>query len=561
MAALPALGFSAVALAYAPGGYGWRAPALLLGLATAAPLAFTDVGTMAVEAGDPALGWAWQAALWTVLVGWLLALAALLLHQRWGAEGRSLPALGAAAVLWGAAIAVYLVAGQPGFYGDRLFVILKPQADVSFARQIASYDARRQAVYATLVEHANQSQAPLRGTLDGWRLRYTPYYLVNAVEVQGGSLVRLLLAAQPAVDRILPSPRLRPLPGPLDPGQGTDLPSSHDWNLEQIGAGRVWAELGARGAGIVVGQSDSGVDATHPELADGYRGRDGSNDYAWFDPWSHTPAPVDYGGHGTHTLATVAGDTTGVAPDATWIACANLQRNLGNPALYLDCLQFMLAPFPIGGDPLADGDPLQSAHVLNNSWGCPQQHEGCASAGNDGPACSTIADPIALYADTFTVGAVDQGGDLAVFSSAGPVTADGSGRTKPDIAAPGVAIWSAYPGGQYAEMSGTSMAGPHVAGVVALMWSANPQLIGDVERTAQILRQTTRPFSGQMESGGLFGGEEQAVSSSPAEDDAIAPAPGSCILAADTDARPNNLVGYGVVDAYAAVQRALSFAP
>ncbi len=607
MFALPSLGFAAVALAYTspaapasappgepgagePGagdtvqgerslqGFDWPAPALLLGLATAAALAFTDPGTMAVEMGDPALGWAWRAALYTALPGGLLALAVLLGRRRLGAIGRGPGAWGAAAALWVALAAVYWLGGRAGFYGDRLFVMLQSQADVAFAAEIEDYDVRRQTVYTTLVEHANGSQAGLRATLDGWRLAYTPYYLVNAVEVEGGLLAWLLLAGQADVDRILPSPRLRPLPGPLDPGQGTELPADHDWNLAQIGADRVWQELSARGAGIVIGQSDSGVDPTHSELADGYRGRAGDNDYAWFDPWSHTAVPVDYGGHGTHTLATVAGNTTGVAPDAQWIACANLQRNLGNPALYLDCLQFMLAPFPVGGDPLADGAPLRSAHVLNNSWGCPQEHEGCdptslqaavaalraagifvvASAGNAGPACSTIADPIALYADTFTVGAVDAASNLATFSSAGPVTADGSGRTKPDIAAPGVAVWSAYPGGEYAEMSGTSMAGPHVAGVVALMWSANPQLIGDIARTEQILRQTARPFSGQMESGAAAAAEDAGVALPAAPDAPVQVASGACILNDGAGERPNNLVGYGVVDAYAAVQRALS---
>jgi len=53
------------------------------------------------------------------------------------------------------------------------------------------------------------------------------------------------------------------------------------------------------------------------------------------------------------------------------MACANLDRNLGNPPLYLDCMQFMLAPFPQNGDPLKDGDPTRGANVLNNSWGWP----------------------------------------------------------------------------------------------------------------------------------------------------------------------------------------------
>lgn len=583
MFALPALGFAAAGLAYAPDGFDWRSPALLIGLSAAAPVAFTDVGTMALEAGDPALGWAWQAAIISVVVGWLLALATLLSLRRSASRLSAASAWGLAAVLWAVVGLVYFVDGQPGFYGDRLFVILKPQADVSFAAKLDDYAERRQAVYTTLVDHANASQAELRADLDRWHLRYTPYYLVNAIEVEGGPLVRLLLSWRAGVDRILPSPRLRPLPEPLNVGQEQEaLPAGYDWNLAQIGAERVWQELGARGAGIVVGQSDSGVDVSHPELADGYRGGT-DNDYAWYDPWSDSSAPVDYGGHGTHTLATVLGNTTGVAPDATWIACANLQRNLGNPALYLDCLQFMLAPFPSGGDPFRDGDPLQSAYVLNNSWGCPQQHEGCdpaslqpavdalraagifvvASAGNDGPDCSTIADPIAMYDAAFAVGAVDRDNNLASFSSAGPVTVDGSGRNKPDVAAPGVDIWSAYPRNQYAKMSGTSMAGPHVAGIVALMWSANPALLGDIDRTEQILRDTARPFSGKMENPDLLGSDGGIPDSAALVEPAIdsnepAPADGACILMGGSDKRPNNLVGYGVVDAYAAVQAAMA---
>jgi subtilisin family serine protease len=246
----------------------------------------------------------------------------------------------------------------------------------------------------------------------------------------------------------------------------------------------------------------------------------------------------------------------------------------------------MLAPFPLGGDPLREGDPLRSAHVLNNSWGCPEEHEGCdplslehavealrtagifvvASAGNEGPRCSTVDDPIAIYDGAFSVGAVDEQRNLAPFSSTGPVTADGSGRLKPDIAAPGVDVWSAFPGGQYAMFSGTSMAGPHVAGVVALLWSADPQLIGDIERTEQILRDTAGPFSGRM--GDLLGG---AAADSPPAPTAPEPTPDpgealiegllgagdACIFAPGAEQTPNNLVGYGIVDAYAAVQQAL----
>jgi subtilisin family serine protease len=241
------------------------------------------------------------------------------------------------------------------------------------------------------------------------------------------------------------------------------------------------------------------------------------------------------------------GKNIGIAPDAQWIGCVNLARNLGNPGLYLDCMQFMLAPFPQNGNPLKDGDPARGAMVLNDSWGCPRE-EGCdanvylpavkalksagifvvASAGNGGViGCSTIEDPLPIYQDVYAVGAVDNKGDLADFSSKGPVTVDGSGRVKPDIVAPGVDVFSAMPNNTYTAESGTSMAGPHVVGVVALMWSANPKLIGDIDKTTQILDSTAQPYQGAYP---------------------------SCVKDYSS---PNNAVGYGIVDAYAAVKAAL----
>src|SRR4029079_5078010 len=267
-----------------------------------------------------------------------------------------------------------------------------------------------------------------------------------------------------------------------------------------IGADRVWRDLGVTGDGIVIGQSDTGVDGQHPALRDGYRGLQSGDDYNWLDPWNHSPRPTDVGGHGTHTLGSAAGrNGIGVAPGAEWIACVNLARNLANPPLYLTCMQFMLAPWPQGADPLTAGDPPRAAHVINNSWGCPPL-EGCdarslgpavaalraagifvvASAGNEGPRCGSVSDPIAIYPDAFSVGAVDSSGALVSFSSRGPVTVDGSNRVTPDITAPGADVFSSLPHSTYGSNSGTSMAGPHVVGTVALMWSANPKLIGDI---------------------------------------------------------------------------------
>ena len=154
--------------------------------------------------------------------------------------------------------------------------------------------------------------------------------------------------------------------------------------------------------------------------------------------------------------------------------------------------------------------------IINNSWGCPQV-EGCdpgvfdqavavlksagifmsVAAGNNGYyGCSTIADPLAIYADVFTTGAVDKLGHISAFSSRGPVNVDGSNRPKPDLLAPGEQILVSAPGGTFTFSSGTSFAAPHVSGVVALMWSANPDLIGDIDTTVRILKETAQPYTG-----------------------------------------------------------------
>jgi subtilisin family serine protease len=196
-----------------------------------------------------------------------------------------------------------------------------------------------------------------------------------------------------------------------------------------------------------------------------------------------------------------------VAPDAQWIGCVNLERNLGSPSRYLDCLQFMLAPFPHGGNPFTDGRPARAPHVLTNSWGCPLI-EGCdagalrpavqalaaagiavvVAAGNSGPLCNSIVDPPATYDTSITVAAANQARQVTDFSSRGPRPTG-----KPDLAAPGDEVVSAMPGNTYAALSGTSMAAPHVAGLIALLWSQRPELIGDLATTRGLLRDAATP--------------------------------------------------------------------
>jgi subtilisin family serine protease len=543
---VPPLGFLLAAL-----NRSWIAYAMLIGLVAASVLMFFDPVELALVLSlatqGEVLEWASRAVGFAWLIATIVGIGALGL-TRVRIKLPSIVVWGGASIAWFIALAVFFFAGRPGFYGDELFVILKDQADVSRAPSIIDRNERLRFVYATLTQNANRTQANLRGTLDRLGIAYRPYYLVNAMEVNGGPILQIFLSAQPEVDRIIPSPHLRPLPAPLRVSKGAlPAPITPLWNIQFIGADRVWNELHITGKNIIVGESDSGVQGDHPALRDNYRGRNGDNNFNWIDPWNATHAPTDIGGHGTHTLGTIVGrGGIGVAPDAEWFACVNLARNLGNPPDYLNCMQFMLAPYPQNGDPLRDGDPTRAAHVINNSWGCPLI-EGCdpnslrpavdalraagifvvASAGNNGPRCASITEPPALYDNAFSVGAINPSGALSFFSSRGPITVDGSNRIKPDIVAPGEEIISAFPGSTYASEQGTSMAGPHVVGAVALMWSANPKLIGDIDRTEKILIETAKPYQGQVDPCGVNG-------------------------------VPNNATGYGIVDAYAAVQAALA---
>ncbi|BCJ50524.1 hypothetical protein Asp14428_19990 [Actinoplanes sp. NBRC 14428] len=282
------------------------------------------------------------------------------------------------------------------------------------------------------------------------------------------------------------------------------------WGLEAIHAPQAWA-MGATGAGITVSNIDSGVQADHPALVRQYRGTkpDGTVDHNYNWMATRGPcagAPCDDDGHGTHTMGTMVGDDgtnhIGVAPQARWIATDGCCQSTGVESL-LSSGWWLLAPTDVQGN---NPDPSKRPHVINNSWGQTVEHDfddffqaieeawsaagifSVWSSGNSSPYadCDTVSTPGAA-GSAYSVGALSPDGTLASFSRKGEGE---GGRIKPDISAPGEGVRSSYPNGSYAEMSGTSMAAPHVAGAVAALWSYDPTLIGRVEETRRLLGQS-----------------------------------------------------------------------
>ncbi len=112
--------------------------------------------------------------------------------------------------------------GNPGFYGEKSFVILKEQADLSSVKSITNPVERREAVYSALVKHAEANQMDIRGWLDSKGIAYKPYYLINAIELDAGPVLRAQLAQRNDVDRVLDSPILRPLRNEVPTAEGSD---------------------------------------------------------------------------------------------------------------------------------------------------------------------------------------------------------------------------------------------------------------------------------------------------------------------------------------------------
>ncbi|MDF5754729.1 S8 family serine peptidase [Spongiactinospora sp. TRM90649] len=418
------------------------------------------------------------------------------------------------------------------------FVHLKGEANLAAARTAKTKESKAKAVYEAKSAYAARSQAGLRALLTGRKAAFTPFWLVNTVKVTADASLAKEIAALPEVTAIEPIGKIeRPEPkaGKAKAKTGAKAAAAVEWGVDRINAPRVWNELNNRGEGITVAIIDTGVDFEHPAIDVQYRGRkpDGSVDhnYNWFDTARGCPTPVPCGSedHGTHVTGTIVGENgIGVAPGAKWIAV--------NGCCDSDALvaagQWLITPTDLNGQNIRyDLVP----DVVNNSWGKNEDANWYRtiiqgwiaagifpmfSAGNGGNGlCDSVGKP-AHYTESYAAQSFDIEGMLQQGGVMGPGE---NGEIKPDISAPGVDIRSSTPYGEYKVMTGTSMAAPHVAGAVALLWSAAPSLRGDIAATRQVLDGTAVDMS------------DETCGGTPSN---------------------NNTFGEGALDVYAAVQAA-----
>jgi subtilisin len=275
----------------------------------------------------------------------------------------------------------------------------------------------------------------------------------------------------------------------------------NDWGADLVKAPEAWAK-GYTGKGVVVAVIDTGVDRNHEdlkdniwintnEIADNGIDDDGNGYIDDAQGWNfadNTNNTLDDNGHGTHVSGTIAGENngigvTGVAYDAKIMPVKVLNASgsgsydaIANGIYYAVNNGANVINLSLGGD--FPNDTLESAIKYASNKGVTV----CMAAGNDS---SFQPGYPAHYADKYgiAVGAVDQNQDMAYFSNRSgfqPLTY---------VTAPGVGVYSTLPGNKYASYNGTSMATPHVAGVVALMLSANRGLTNAQVRA--IIAQTS----------------------------------------------------------------------
>lgn len=420
-------------------------------------------------------------------------------------------------------------------------IVLQAQVaagDLARASAIGDKQMRRAAV-STLLK--NLAQVTQQGLLDqltteqqagavGQRVRALWIQNIVATDATADAILRIAQRNDVAyVNYARPiGPEVFPVE-PFEPGLGEPGSPLGGGNIEcgvqLMGAPDVWNDLGITGEGVVVGIIDTGCCITHPDLVNQIWHNPGeipnngidddNNGYiddinGWNFQFNNNNI-TDSNGHGTHTTGTVAGDgtngtTTGMAPNVSMMILEFYNNvGAGEPSVW-EAMQYAVDN---------DADVVTASIGWLHAWGPDRVmwRNVCEAtiaagivviyaAGNEGQCCNSPPDEIRTpgdVPDVITIGATDCNDFIAGFSSRGPVTWQGiapwndcpypPGCIKPSVAAPGVnTVSTSNNCSGYFSISGTSMATPHVAGTVALMLEANPNL--DPAEVKEILQQT-----------------------------------------------------------------------
>ncbi len=384
----------------------------------------------------------------------------------------------------------------------------------------ATRDGRYGEAYRRLKSTHQKSQQGVLARLNqlektGKCAKIKPSWLANLVEAEIAASELVSLAARKDIETIYSIPMLTSIK-PKEPETGESQSESGsaliEPNLTFIKAHQAWA-AGYKGTGRIICSFDTGVKGDHPALASKWKGLDGDSSAAWFDATTNTkfPYPVLVDNHGTHVMGIMVGssgvDTVGVAINAKWISAAVVDI-VG--ASYIDAFEWAANP---DGDPNSVGDVPD---VINHSWGitgikCQEifydiidnlEALGIVNifaAGNDGSGAMTIRNPangaksVSDSLTCFAVGNVSAVNPPAVQSGSSRGPSDCNGAIKPNVCAPGLSIRSADFGGGYSIATGTSIAAPHVAGLVALLRQKNPNATVDQIKTAILNSTQFRP--------------------------------------------------------------------
>lgn len=446
---------------------------------------------------------------------------------------------------------------------------LKSKADLSQINESLTKKQKTKLVFESLQNTAKNSQSKIISLLRSMNISFRSYYIANIITCSLSNDELKILSREPEIKSFL-------LDESISLDRSIDLSASTlsqrgpmiTWGLERIEVEKVW-QSNIKGQGVTVAGEDTGYKWDVTGIKEKYRGYSTTkidHNYNWHDaihqqsPLSadslnpcgyNLIEPCDDHDHGTHTVGTMVGSTNteayGVAPEAKWIGCRNMERGNGALSTYIECFEFFLAPTDLENK---NPNPDLSPSVINNSWYCSRE-EGCdtsnfaimeevvdhltkagivvvVSAGNSGQFCGSINAPPAIFNSSFAVGAFAPNDTISYFSSSGPVLNYKEVRIKPDVVAPGSDVLSRVRSGDLVAWNGTSMAGPHVAGLVALIISAYPALDGQVDKIKQIIRESARSAEANI----------------------------NCLMTNPKEI-PNHVYGYGKIMASESVRRAI----